>query len=99
MSGICSLPVCQFASLPVCQFASLPVCQFASLPEKETHFDLPIALGLLHSIGYMPNFAHQDIMAAGELSLDGTLLDVKGALSIADLARKENRKTHIATEH
>ncbi len=50
-------------------------------------FDLPIALGLLGAAGHLPLPRLTGHLAFGELALDGTLRDVRGAMSMALLAR------------
>jgi len=49
-------------------------------------FDLPMALGILGAMGAVP--CSDDYLFAGELSLDGSLRPVRGALSMAVCARK-----------
>ena len=48
----------------------------ADLAKEGSHFDLPIALGLLVSMGAVPQDAIQGYMALGELALDGAILSV-----------------------
>ena len=50
-------------------------------------FDLPIAAGVLASRGKL-TLARPDLLLAGELSLDGRLKAVRGALSLAETARR-----------
>lgn len=45
-----------------------------------THFDLPIALGLLGASGQIPPFDHKKTLCLGELSLDGKINGVRGVL-------------------
>ena len=63
----------------------------ANLPKEGSHFDLPIALALLAAIDILPNDAVENCVALGELSLDGTLVAVVGALPAAMAAAEENR--------
>ena len=63
----------------------------ADLPKEGAHFDLPIALALLAAIGILPADAIEGITAMGELSLDGTLLPVPGALPAALHAAETGR--------
>jgi len=51
-------------------------------------FDLPIALGLLAASGQLSQERLADYMVLGELSLDGTLKPVQGALPLAAGCRK-----------
>lgn len=55
----------------------------ADLPKIGSHFDLPIALCLLAAIGVLPPERVEAVMSLGELSLDGRLLPVAGALPAA----------------
>ena len=55
----------------------------ADLPKEGSHFDLPIALALLAAIEIVPMDAVAEAVALGELSLDGTLVPVLGALPAA----------------
>lgn len=55
----------------------------AELRKEGTHYDLPIALGLLCAQGVIPLEALQGFAAAGELGLDGELRAVPGAVNLA----------------
>ncbi|WP_029418298.1 YifB family Mg chelatase-like AAA ATPase [Brevundimonas bacteroides] len=55
----------------------------ADLPKEGSHFDLPIALALLASLGVVPPDALSGWMAVGELGLDGRVLPVGGTLPAA----------------
>ena len=55
----------------------------ADLPKEGSHFDLPIALALLAALEIIPSDAAEGTTALGELSLDGTLIPVIGALPAA----------------
>jgi len=55
----------------------------ADLPKEGSHFDLPIALALLAALDIVPAEAVENTLALGELSLDGTLVPVLGALPAA----------------
>ncbi len=48
----------------------------ADLPKEGSHFDLPIALGLMVALGVIPPDALADYVALGELALDGKLVAV-----------------------
>ncbi|KUJ73725.1 AAA family ATPase [Ruegeria marisrubri] len=63
----------------------------ADLPKEGSHFDLPIALALLAAIEIIPLDAVESSVALGELSLDGTLMPVVGALPAAMTAAAEDR--------
>ncbi len=55
----------------------------ADLPKEGSHYDLPIALGLLTVMGVLPAPEMASHMALGELSLDGALIPVAGILPAA----------------
>ncbi|MES2777054.1 MAG: YifB family Mg chelatase-like AAA ATPase [Bacteroidota bacterium] len=68
----------------------------ADIRKSGTAFDLPIAIGLLGATEQLENFeAFKDYVIMGELSLDGALRPIKGALPIAIQARKEKFKGFI----
>jgi len=55
----------------------------ADLAKEGSHFDLPIALGLLGAMGVLPAEEIENYVALGELALDGSLLPVAGVLPAA----------------
>lgn len=55
----------------------------ADLPKEGSHYDLPIALGLMAAIGAIPSDALNGHMALGELGLDGRLAPTAGVLPAA----------------
>lgn len=62
----------------------------ADVKKAGSGFDLPMAMGILASSHTVDNMENIDkIMAVGELSLDGSVLGVKGVLPIAIKAREE----------
>ena len=63
----------------------------ADLPKEGSHFDLPIALALLAALEIVPPDAVERTTALGELSLDGSLIGVLGALPAAMAAAEEDR--------
>ncbi|MBY5934843.1 YifB family Mg chelatase-like AAA ATPase [Tateyamaria omphalii] len=63
----------------------------ADLPKEGSHFDLPIALSLLAALGILPEDTVEGTVALGELSLDGTLVPVLGALPAAMAAAEQDR--------
>lgn len=63
----------------------------ADLPKEGSHFDLPIALSLLAAIEILPKDEVEATVALGELSLDGRLMPVIGALPAAMAAAEEDR--------
>ncbi|MFT4959828.1 MAG: magnesium chelatase family protein [Paracoccaceae bacterium] len=63
----------------------------ADLPKEGSHFDLPIALALLAALDIVPTDAAEGTVALGELSLDGSLVPVLGALPAAMTAAEQGR--------
>ena len=63
----------------------------ADLPKEGSHFDLPIALALLAELEIIPKDEVEHTVAMGELSLDGRLIPVAGALPAAMAAAEEDR--------
>lgn len=61
----------------------------ADVRKEGSSFDLPIALGMLAGAGVIPNENLDRYFILGELSLDGSLRPIKGALPIAIQARRE----------
>ena len=65
----------------------------ADIRKTGTAFDLPIAIGILGATEQIENLERlSDYVIMGELSLDGSIQPIKGALPIAIQARKENFK-------
>ncbi|MCX8112555.1 MAG: YifB family Mg chelatase-like AAA ATPase [Bacteroidia bacterium] len=62
----------------------------ADLRKEGTAYDLPIAIGILAASGQIQRVTWDDTMIMGELSLDGTVMPIRGALPIAIAARKQN---------
>ena len=63
----------------------------ADLPKEGSHYDLPIALGLMAALGAIPGDALGGYVVLGELSLDGTIAAVAGALPAAIAANAEGK--------
>ena len=59
----------------------------ADLPKEGSHYDLPIALGVLAAMGVVPPDALNGWAAIGELSLDGRIAPVAGVLPAAVAAQ------------
>ena len=55
----------------------------ADLPKEGSHFDLPIALGLLAAIGAVDKESLSHYVAVGELGLDGRIAPSPGVLLAA----------------
>src|SRR6476620_430606 len=65
----------------------------ADIKKSGTAFDLPIAIGILAATEQLNNIeAIEHYLIMGELSLDGEIRPIKGALPIAIQARKEKFK-------
>lgn len=74
----------------------------ANLRKAGSGFDLPLAIAILAAANNIPTDHLDKYMMVGELSLDGTLQPIKGALPIAIRARAEHYKGLIvpkANEH
>ena len=54
----------------------------ADLAKEGSHYDLPIALGLM-AMGVLPADSFDGMVVLGELSLDGSIAPVHGVLSAA----------------
>src|SRR5580698_6200646 len=65
----------------------------ANVRKEGAGFDLPMALGILGAMGVVAS-AEQHLFV-GELSLDGSVRPVRGALSIAACARKRGIKNLV----
>ena len=63
----------------------------ADLPKIGSHFDLPIAVALLAALEIIPADDAEKTVALGELSLNGNLVPVLGALPAAMAAASEDR--------
>ncbi|WP_116134938.1 YifB family Mg chelatase-like AAA ATPase [Tropicimonas sp. IMCC34043] len=63
----------------------------ADMPKEGSHFDLPIALALLAALEIIPAEEVDRTVALGELSLDGGLVAVVGALPAAMAAAASDR--------
>ncbi|MGL4543448.1 MAG: magnesium chelatase domain-containing protein, partial [Polymorphobacter sp.] len=55
----------------------------ADLPKEGSHYDLPIALGLLSAMGLISAEVLDQYVAVGELGLDGRIAPVPGVLLAA----------------
>ncbi len=63
----------------------------ADLPKEGSHYDLPIALGLLAAMGVLPASEMANYVALGELSLDAQVTAVAGVLPAALAASEAGR--------
>jgi len=55
----------------------------ADTPKEGSHYDLPIALGLMAALGAIPSDALEGYTVLGELALDGSITPVAGVLPAA----------------
>jgi magnesium chelatase family protein len=60
----------------------------ADVKKEGSGFDLPIAVGILTATGLIPPTALKGHLVMGELSLDGSVRPIKGALSMAIMAKE-----------
>ena len=67
----------------------------ADVLKEGSHFDLPIAVGLLTSMGILPADEIEGFVCLGELALDGSLTAVTGALPAALGAAEADRGRHL----
>jgi magnesium chelatase family protein len=63
----------------------------ADMPKEGSHYDLPIALGLLAAMGVLPASEMANYVALGELSLDAAVTAVPGVLPAAIAANEQGR--------
>lgn len=70
----------------------------ADIKKEGAHFDLPMALGILAANGHLDPKSLEGVMVMGELSLDGSVLPVRGALPVAVMARKMGIRRLIVPE-
>lgn len=63
----------------------------ADLPKEGSHYDLPIALGVMAAIGALPADVLSNYVVLGELGLDGLLAPVAGVLPAAMSANSLGR--------
>src|ERR1039457_4128669 len=70
----------------------------ADLKKEGSGFDLPMALGILGAYGGLNKKDIPDALFVGELSLDGRLRGVSGALPVAIEARRSKIKRLVVPE-
>jgi magnesium chelatase family protein len=63
----------------------------ADLPKEGSHYDLPIALGLLAAMGILSPVELARYLAMGEMGLDGAIAPVAGVLPAAIAALERDR--------
>ena len=64
----------------------------ADIKKEGSAFDLPMAIGILAATGLIPGKSCSEYLIMGELSLDGLIRPVKGALPMAVTAESMNLK-------
>jgi magnesium chelatase family protein len=70
----------------------------ADLKKEGSSFDLPIAIGIIAAEGVLDSGSVEGYLFTGELSLDGKIKPVRGALSMALRARELGLKGVILPE-
>jgi magnesium chelatase family protein len=70
----------------------------ADIKKEGSSFDLPIAIGILKALEFVTLENYNDTIFLGELSLDGKLRAVKGALPIAVEAKRKGIKKIILSQ-
>ena len=70
----------------------------ADIKKEGSSFDLPIALGILGANGDLKSDELGDTLVVGELSLDGRVRPIKGALPIAVAARANGTRRLLLPE-
>jgi magnesium chelatase family protein len=70
----------------------------ADVKKEGPSLDLPIAIGLLRATNFITGDRHKEFLIAGELALDGRLRRIKGALSLALLAKSLGKTGVILPE-
>ena len=71
----------------------------ADVKKEGTTFDLPVAAGILKAEGILADKKLTDYIIVGELSLDGSIRPVRGALSIAVCAGRLGKKLILPVEN
>ena len=68
----------------------------ANLKKDGTGFDVPIAVGILQTLGYFREKSTENILFAGELGLDGEIRPISGILPIVKAAAQRGIDTCIS---
>src|SRR4051812_18591639 len=64
----------------------------ADVRKAGASYDLPIALGILAASGVLQERLISEVVLVGELSLDGAIQPIRGALPVAVAARREGKR-------
>lgn len=67
----------------------------ADIRKEGAAYDLPVAVGILQSLGYLPEEYVKDTLIFGELGLNGEVKSVKGVLPIVRKAKEQGIKRCI----
>lgn len=70
----------------------------ADIKKEGAYFDLPISLGILAAIGYIPSKNLEEYFVVGELALNGDVRSVKGILPMVLKLKEEGKKKIILPE-
>lgn len=70
----------------------------AELPKDGSHYDLAIALAILVSSGQLQQHEVSQMAFAGELALDGSLRSIRGAIVMAETAKRAELTTLFVPE-
>ncbi|MFQ5354681.1 MAG: magnesium chelatase domain-containing protein, partial [Thermodesulfobacteriota bacterium] len=71
----------------------------ADIKKEGTNFDLPLAVGVLLAEGFIKRDNLDGFLLVGELSLDGSIRPVRGAISISMCARAEGKALILPLEN
>ena len=70
----------------------------ANVKKAGTAYDLPIAVGILKSMGVLPMDCTKDMVLVGELGLDGKIKPVAGVFPILAKAKEILQKSNMGLE-
>ena len=70
----------------------------ADFKKQGSAFDVAIAAGILAASGQLPPSALQDKVIVGELSLDGYIREIPGALAIASAIKEDKQSFQLAPQ-
>jgi magnesium chelatase family protein len=70
----------------------------ADVKKEGPALDLPMAIGVLRGTKFIATDRHKEFLIAGELALDGRVRKIKGALSMALLAKQKKLRGVIIPE-
>jgi len=71
----------------------------ADLPKDGSQFDLALAIAVMQSTGQLSVRDTADTFFAAELSLDGSLRAIRGAVHVAEAAKRSGAKRIIVPKH